>query len=559
MTEDRGDSSFSPSPRDNGAGQSAAENGAERNKAATAVSDAEAAGGQSPSSGKGTMRNKRVQMAKVPFPALEMPLGYDEICRILPHRYPFLLVDRITVLEPGVRCVGVKSVTANEEFFQGHFPGHPVMPGVLMLEAMAQVAGVLTLVSRNTPGALSYFAEIEKARFRKRVQPGDQLIAEATLEVLRGALCKVHVCGRVDDQVVVEADYTFMTAENAIASAIIQNSPGSTLSADATPAGVNGPIAAGPFNGKALISQAASSSAALSAAAGTTAPVSPASPQAGVAAFFEAPRGGVEHTYIHPTAMVDPAAELAEGVWIGPYCIVEGGTKIGSGTILEANIMVKRGTTIGKRCRICPNAILGHDPQDIKFRGEATYLRIGDDNILREMVTIHRATGEGESTVIGNNNLFMAYVHIGHNCVIGNNNMVSNSTGISGHVTVEDRVTIGGFVGIHQFVHIGKMAMVGGLSKVVQDVPPFCTCDGRPAKIHGLNIRGLRRNGVSQEERTQVGAAVKLLYRSGLNTSQAIERIRAEIPSSETLDYLVNFLEQVRKGWAGRQDETPHL
>jgi UDP-N-acetylglucosamine acyltransferase len=175
------------------------------------------------------------------------------------------------------------------------------------------------------------------------------------------------------------------------------------------------------------------------------------------------------------------------------------------------------------------------------------------------MVTIHRATGEGAQTTIGNNNLLMAYVHIGHNCIVGNNTMISNSTGLSGHVTIEDKVVIGGFVGIHQFVHVGKMGMIGGLSKVVQDVPPFCTCDGRPAKVHGLNTRGLRRNGVPSEVRNQVSTAFKLLYRSGLNTSQALERIHAEIPRSETLDYFIDFVERVREGRLGRQDETPHF
>ena len=192
-------------------------------------------------------------------------------------------------------------------------------------------------------------------------------------------------------------------------------------------------------------------------------------------------------------------------------------------------------------------------------KAKKSFLRIGDDNMLREMVTLHRATGEGEATVLGNNNLLMAYVHVGHNCVIGDNNLISNSTGISGHVTIEDKTVIGGFVGIHQFVHVGKMAMVGGVSKVVQDVPPFCTADGRPARNRGLNIRGLRRNGVPADERIQVANAVKLLYRSNLNTTDALARIEAEIPHSPTLDYLVNFIERVREGRLGRQDETQHL
>jgi UDP-N-acetylglucosamine acyltransferase len=487
---------------------------------------------------RSSVRNSKVQMAKVPFPPLKMPLGYDEICQILPHRYPFLLVDRLVELEPGVRCVGIKNVTANEEYFLGHFPGHPVMPGVLMLEAMAQVAGVLILVSRNTPGALSYFAAMEKVRFRQPVRPGDQLVAEAQLEVLRGPYCKVHVEGRVDGQVVVEADYTFMTADTTSSSAVVQHAAASN----------------GGLNSTAQAGSTASTAVSLPAAQPVPATASSAKPD-----VFIAPREGTGETYIHPSAMVDPTAQLDQGVWVGPRCIIEGNTRIGANTILESNVLIKRGTSVGARCRIWPNVILGHEPQDMKYHGEESFLRIGDDNMLREMVTIHRATGEGEATVIGNGNLLMAYVHVGHNCVIGSNNMISNSTGVSGHVTIEDKVVIGGFVGVHQFVHIGKMAMVGGVSKVVQDVPPFCIADGRPSKIHGLNIRGLRRNGVPPEQRTQVSNAFKLLYRSDLNTSQALERIHAEIPRSETLDYFIDFVERVRVGRLGRQDETPHL
>lgn len=478
---------------------------------------------------KREVRNSKIQLPETPYPALSMPLGYDEICRILPHRYPFLLVDRIVELEPGNRCVGVKCVTANEEFFNGHFPGRPVMPGVLLLEAMAQVAGVLTLVSRNTPGALSYFASIEKARFRRPVQPGDQLMTEATLTVLRGALCKVSVVGRVDGQVMVEADYTFMTAP-----------------ADDESVAVVARATTLPSNGTAPAPQTAPAA-------------SPAANANGRVLLATPPRSDVAETFIHPTAMIDSSAQLGDKVWIGPYCVVEAGTKIGDGSILESNVIVKTGTSLGKRCRVWPNVVLGHEPQDLKFKGEKSYVVIGDDNTFREMVTIHRATGEGQKTVIGDANVFMAYAHVGHNCSIGSYNMISNSAGIAGHVTIEDKTVIGGFVGVHQFVHIGRMAMVGGLSKVVQDVPPFCISDGRPAKIHGLNIRGLRRNGVQPDQRNQVSAAFKLLYRSDLNTAQAMERIRETIPTSATLEELVGFIERVGEGRLGRQDETPHL
>jgi UDP-N-acetylglucosamine acyltransferase len=413
------------------------------------------------------------------------------------------------------------------------------MPGVLILEAMAQVAGVLILVTRNTPGALSYFAKVDSARFHQPVSPGDQLVTEATLQVLRGPYCKANVIGRVDGQVVVDAEYTFMTTTDSSAQAIVRT---------ATPAVIESANAIEKPAEKPVVKPVPAVAPVVAATNGTH------HGSANGTANGTAPRAG-----IHALALVDPSARIGENVTIGPFCIVEANTSIGDGSSLESHVVVKRGTSIGKNCRVWPHVVLGHEPQDMKWRGEESYLKIGDNNILREMVTIHRATGEGEATVLGDNNLLMAYVHIGHNCSIGSNTMISNSTGISGHVTIEDKSIIGGFVGIHQFVHIGKMAMVGGLSKVVQDVPPFCIADGRPAKIHGLNTRGLRRNGVVSEQRNHVGTAFKLLYRSGLNTSQALERIHAEVPESPTVEYLTNFIERVREGRLGRQDETQHL
>ncbi len=533
------------------------------------MSETQTPASQESQSGKERTKS-RVQMSKTPFPPLTMPLGYEEICQILPHRYPFLLVDKIIELEPGVRCVGIKNVTANEEFFLGHFPGHPVMPGVLILEAMAQIAGILTLVSRNTPGALSYFAKIEQARFHRPVRPGDQLVTEATLQVLRGPLCKAVVVGRVDGEVVVEGEYTFFTGPDSAAASIVsaQNANLSAMAHNAALMNSSSNVIASSAatNGNANGSDANLNSANVSSANGAhrvlesvqeTVPNSASQKSASSEVVsVVAPRESTGQTFIHPTAIVDSNAKIGNGVWIGPHCIIEGDTQIGDNTVLESNVLVKSGTSVGQRCRIWPNVILGHEPQDMKYRGERSFLRIGDDNILREMVTIHRGTGEGTATVIGNRNMLMAYVHIGHNCSIGDNNMISNSTGFSGHVTIEDNVVIGGFVGVHQFVHIGKMAMVGGLSKVVQDVPPFCTCDGRPAKVHGLNTRGLRRNGVSVEQRMQVGNAFKLLYRSNLNTSQALAQIEAEVPKSPTLDYFVEFIERVREGRLGRQDEN---
>jgi len=244
---------------------------------------------------------------------------------------------------------------------------------------------------------------------------------------------------------------------------------------------------------------------------------------------------------------------LGVNVQIGPFCVVEAHVRIGDNCLLHPHVMVFSHTTLGANCEVFPGAVLGGKAQDIKAGDEVTYLKIGEHNIIREYVTLHRATGEGEATIIGDHNMFMAYCHVGHNCRIGSHVMIANSCGISGHVVVEDRVVIGGMTGIHQFVSIGTLAMVGGYSKVTQDVPPFTMVEGRPTKVYGLNVVGLRRNGISAERRAELKQAYRLLYRSKLNTTQAIERIKAEIPDSEELRYLVDFVRRAREGRAGRQ------
>jgi UDP-N-acetylglucosamine acyltransferase len=202
-------------------------------------------------------------------------------------------------------------------------------------------------------------------------------------------------------------------------------------------------------------------------------------------------------------------------------------------------------------------AVLGGPPQDRKFKGEESYVRIGDRNLIREYVTIHRSTGEGQATTIGNDNLVMAYVHVGHNCIIGSDTMIASYVGLSGHITVEDGVVMGGMVGVHQFVRIGRLAMLGGYSKVVQDVPPFMLSDGRPADILELNVRGLRRAGVGTATRAGLRHAFKLLYKSNLNRSQALIAIEEEIPPNPELDYLVEFIKRIHDGSSGRQDDNP--
>jgi len=257
---------------------------------------------------------------------------------------------------------------------------------------------------------------------------------------------------------------------------------------------------------------------------------------------------------IHPTAIIGDKAELGEDVVVHPYTIIEDGAKIGNRCELGPFAVIRGGTIIGDGTGVHTGAVLGEPPQDLKYHGEETYLIIGRDNEIREFVTLHRATGEGEATVVGDNNLIMAYSHAGHNCKIGNHCMISNSAGISGHVTIEDYVTIGGMVGIHQFVTIGTMAMIGGMSRINRDVPPYLLVEGNPAQPRSVNTRGLARRGLSEEEIAALRRAFRLLFRSDLNISQAMAKLEEDEESlTEHVRHLIEFLRRIDEGYAGRQ------
>ena len=251
---------------------------------------------------------------------------------------------------------------------------------------------------------------------------------------------------------------------------------------------------------------------------------------------------------IHETAVIYPGARLGRDVEVGPYSVIGENVFIGDGTKIGSHVVIEGWTTIGKDCQIHHGACVGNAPQDLKFKGEKTFVYIGDNTIIREFVTINRATGEGEETRIGSNCLLMGTVHIAHNCVIGNNVVISNHAGLAGHVTVEDRAIISGLSGVHQFVKIGRNAMVGGASKVVQDVPPFVIADGRPARVCGLNSVGLARAGLSEDVRRNLKRAYRILFRSGLKLSEAITTMEQELDSSEPVDHLLRFLRNVNRG-----------
>ncbi len=261
--------------------------------------------------------------------------------------------------------------------------------------------------------------------------------------------------------------------------------------------------------------------------------------------------------FIHPTAVIDPSAELAEGAQVGAYAVIGPACTIGAGTVIGPQVVIEEFTHIGRDCQIRAGAVLGGPPQDLKFKGERSYLRIGDRNLIREFVTMHRGTGEESETVLGDDNLIMSYSHLGHNCRVGNHTMLANNVQLGGHVTVEDGAILGGLVGIHQFVHIGKMAIVGFHSKAVQDIPPFMLADGSPASVLDINVRGLRRAGIPPASRAALRHAYKLLYRSNLNVSQALEAIEEEVEPDEEVEYLVAFIQRIKGGSAGRQDDRP--
>ena len=252
--------------------------------------------------------------------------------------------------------------------------------------------------------------------------------------------------------------------------------------------------------------------------------------------------------FIHDTAVIDPGARIGKNVKIGPYAVIGPHVEIGEGTVVGPHACITGYTSIGKDCHIFQFASVGDVPQDLKYKGEKSYTFIGDRTSVREFVTIHAATGEGEETRIGNDCLLMAYVHVAHNCVVGNNVIMSNAAMIAGHAIVEDRAVLGGKCGMHQFVKIGRNAMIGGASKVTQDVVPYTIVDGNPCKVAGLNSVGISRAGIPLESRRKIKQAYKILYRSGLSLAQAIAMIEQEVDSCEEVEHLLRFLRNAERG-----------
>lgn len=253
---------------------------------------------------------------------------------------------------------------------------------------------------------------------------------------------------------------------------------------------------------------------------------------------------------IHETATVHPKARLEADVKIGPYCHIGEKVSIGKGTILEASVFVSGRTEIGQNCFFSPFSSVGTEPQDVGYREEETITRIGHRNIFREFVTINRGTIKGGGkTVIGNDNYFMAYSHIAHDCIVGNETIFTNGATLGGHVSVDDYATLSAFTGIHQFCRIGKYAFIGGFSVITQDVLPFSLVTGsRPALVYGLNVVGLRRRGFSRERIKAIKDMFRIVFYSGLNTTQAIEKIKEDFSPGEDRDEIIKFVLSSKRG-----------
>ena len=248
---------------------------------------------------------------------------------------------------------------------------------------------------------------------------------------------------------------------------------------------------------------------------------------------------------IHPTAILNPKAEIDEGVVIGPFCIIGEGVRIKRGTKLISSVVIEGDTEIGENCIIYPFTSIGLPPQDLKYKGEKTGVKIGNDNIIREYVTVHRASIGGDGiTTIGDKNFLMAYVHIAHDCKIGSHIILANAATLAGHVVVEDYAIISGLTAIHQFTRIGAYAMVGGFSGVGQDVPPYTIASGARAKLFGLNTIGLKRHGFSDAKINHLKKAYKILFREKRTLKDAIKKIQEDLSYTDEIKHLIDFIQQ---------------
>jgi UDP-N-acetylglucosamine acyltransferase len=388
------------------------------------------------------------------------------------HRYPSALIDAVAELEPGVRAVALKNVTINEDFFPGHYPGQPLMPAVLMIEILTQVAALLWLDRESAPpNARVWLRGVNGARFRRQVIPGDRLRLEVTAGRSRSRLFKADARALVGNQVVAEAEL------------LLAVDPGAA--------------------------------------------------------------------FIHPSASVHPSATVGAGSTVEAHAVVGPEVSIGRNCRIGASAVIGGWTEVGDGTHVFPMASIGMAPQDLKYQGERTRLVIGRDNTFREFVTINRGTkGGGGETRIGDGNLFMAYVHVAHDCHVGNRTIFGPHATLGGHVTVEDFANISAGSAVHQFCRVGRHAFIGGYSVVTKDALPFArTIGSRPARIFGVNGIGLSRRGFTADRIAQLKRAYRYLMQSKLNTSRALSAIEDD-PTLDDVEvaYLLDFIRTSGRG-----------
>lgn len=251
---------------------------------------------------------------------------------------------------------------------------------------------------------------------------------------------------------------------------------------------------------------------------------------------------------IHPTAIISPDADIAADADIGAFAIVGEGCTVGPGSVIAPRATLERNVTLGRSVKVGIGSIVGGAPQDLKYAGEETTVEIGEGTVIREYVTINRGTSHSFKTTVGKNCLLMSYVHIAHDCQIGNGVILSNVVQLAGHVTIEDKAIISGLSAVHQFARIGHHSFIGGMSRVSKDIPPFLKAVGNPVKLYGLNTIGLQRSGIDEETIRELKRAYRLLFRSDLNVTQAIERAQTELEPLPEVKELISFVEASERG-----------
>lgn len=395
-------------------------------------------------------------------------LDIDEIVQFLPHRYPFLLVDRVDEVVPGERIAGRKNVSANEPYLQGHFPGNPIMPGVLVVEALAQLCCILAFQSRGrspSDGYVHYLAGVDNARFKRPVRPGDVLELKSTIVSERRQLMKFDCEALVDGERA--CTVTLICVER------------------------------------------------------------------------KAER------LVDERAMVDPRAQLGNNVAVGPWSIIGPDVVVGDDCEIGSHVVLRGPTVLGRGNKIYQYSTVGEGSPAFAYKGEPTTLTIGDDNVIREGVTIHRGLATDRSrTVVGNSNLLMAYVHIGHDCVLGDRIVMANNASVAGHVTVGDEAVLSGYVGVPQFRSIGAYSFVSAMSLVTKDVPAYVAADGNPAGAVGLNVERLRRLGLDENVKKALQDAYNTVFRRGLTLKEALDELQEPADAHAEVRCFVDSIEK---------------